>query len=224
MASEKARGQSVADRISHQLREHIISGKLPPGTSLIEMDLAAEYDTSRNSLREVLHQLGREGLVTFVRHKGVVVRTLNRQDVRDLYVARRTLELHALNTAELAQPALLEKMQSAIRAAERELEKENWQAVGTHSLRFHQHIVALQKSALLDEFFRTISAQLRLVFAADPDERRVQTPDWIQREYQIYDLLTQNRRSEAVTTLSRYLDDSERMLLEAIRRSQREAA
>ncbi|MFP3561243.1 GntR family transcriptional regulator, partial [Paraburkholderia sp. SIMBA_049] len=87
-------------------------------------------------LREVLHQLGREGLVTFVRHKGVVVRTLNRQDVRDLYVARRTLELHALNTAELAQPALLEKMQSAIRAAERELAKENWQAVGTHSLRF----------------------------------------------------------------------------------------
>ncbi|MFP3561125.1 FCD domain-containing protein, partial [Paraburkholderia sp. SIMBA_049] len=88
-----------------------------------------------------------------------------------LYVARRTLELQALATGELQQPALLDKMLAAIRAAERALLKENWQAVGTQSLRFHQHIVSLLKSSLLDEFFRTISAQLRLVFASDPDEK-----------------------------------------------------
>ncbi|MFP3567042.1 GntR family transcriptional regulator [Paraburkholderia sp. SIMBA_030] len=221
MASEEAGRLSVSDRISHQLRENIISGKLPPGTGLIEMDLAAEYSTSRNTLREVLHQLGREGLVTFVRHKGVVVRTLERKDVRDLYVARRTLELQALATGELQQPALLDKMLAAIRAAERALLKENWQAVGTQSLRFHQHIVSLLKSSLLDEFFRTISAQLRLVFASDPDEKRIQTPDWIQREYHICELVMNNRRSEALTAMTRYLDDSERMLLEAMSRVNR---
>ena len=61
-------GISIAERISHQLRDDIMGGKLPPGTQLVEVDLAAAYGASRNTIREVLHQLGREGLATFVRH------------------------------------------------------------------------------------------------------------------------------------------------------------
>ena len=51
-------GISIAERISHQLRD-IMGGKLPPGTQLVEVDLAAAYGASRNTIREVLHQLGR---------------------------------------------------------------------------------------------------------------------------------------------------------------------
>ena len=72
-------GISIAERISHQLRDDIMGGKLPPGTQLVEVDLAAAYGASRNTIREVLHQLGREGLATFVRHKGVIVRRMERR-------------------------------------------------------------------------------------------------------------------------------------------------
>lgn len=219
MERDKDNRRSVAERISDRLREQIISGKLRPGTALVEMDLAEAYDVSRNTLREVLHQLGREGLATFVRHKGVVVRTFDRKDVRELYIARRTLELHALRSGAPADEVRLERMLKAIRAAERALAKKNWREVGTHSLHFHQHIVSMLDSALLDEFFRTICAQLRLVFASDPSEERIQTPDWIAREYQIYELLAANRRGDAVAVLTQYLSDSEQMLLDAIARS-----
>ncbi len=93
MPAERDSGISIAERISHQLRDDIMEGKLPPGTQLVEVDLAADYGASRNTIREVLHQLGREGLATFIRHKGVVVRRMERKDLREIYAARRALEL-----------------------------------------------------------------------------------------------------------------------------------
>jgi len=43
-------------------------------------------------------------------------------------------------------------------------------------------------SVLLDQFFRTILAQLRLLFPAAPDERRFQLP-WIERNRELCELI-----------------------------------
>ncbi|MGO4331382.1 GntR family transcriptional regulator [Cupriavidus sp. 2TAF22] len=224
MPAERENGISIAERISHQLRDDIMGGKLPPGTQLVEVDLAALYGASRNTVREVLHQLGREGLATFIRHKGVVVRRMERKDLREIYAARRALELQAINGDLPLQPALLDKMLTAIHAAERALAKKNWRHVGTLSLQVHQHIVAQLGSRLLDEFFRTLCAQLRLVFASEADESRIQTPDWIEREHRIHDLLVRDQRGEAAQALSAYLDDSERTLMAVLTRLKNQPA
>lgn len=205
-------GISIAERISHQLRDDIMGGKLPPGTQLVEVNLAAAYGASRNTIREVLHQLGREGLATFVRHKGVIVRRMERKDLREIYAARRALEMQAISGDLPLQPALLDKMLTTIDAADRALAKRNWRNVGTLSLQVHQHIVAQLGSRLLNEYFLTLCAQLRLVFASEIDESLIQTADWIERERQIHGLLVKNRRAEAAEAMAAYLDDSERTL------------
>ena len=110
-------------------------------------------------------------------------------------------------------------MLRAIRAAETALARGKWRDVGTLSLQVHQHIVALLGSQLLDEFFRTLCAQLRLVFASEPDESRIQTADWIEREYQIYQFLAADRCQEASRALAAYLDDSEHTLTDVLIRS-----
>lgn len=218
MPAERDSGLSIAERISHRLRDDIMGGKLPPGTQLVEVDLAAGYGASRNTIREVLHQLGREGLATFIRHKGVVVRRMERKDLRDIYAARRALEMQAVSGDQPLKPALLDKMLAAIDAAERALARKNWRSVGTLSLQVHQHIVAQLGSRLLDEFFLTLCAQLRLVFASEPDESRIQTSDWIERERHIHGLLVQDRRGDAAQALSDYLEHSERTLTEVLTR------
>jgi len=202
----------LAQRINHRLRDDIIDGKLPPGTQLVEVELAATYGASRNTIREVLHQLGHEGLATFVRHKGVIVRRMERKDLRAIYAARRALELQAISGERALKPALLDKMLAANQAAERALARQDWRRVGTLSLQVHQHLVAQLGSRLLDEFFRTLCAQLRLVFASEVDESRIQTSDWIARERLIHGLLVQGQRNAAALALARYLDDSERIL------------
>jgi DNA-binding GntR family transcriptional regulator len=89
----------------------------------------------------------------------------------------------------------------------------DWRSVGTYSLLFHRCIVQLLGSPLLDTFFTTILAQLRLVFAAAPDERRFQRP-WIAKDQQILELIASGRTAEAGAALADYLKQSEHALLD----------
>lgn len=206
-------GLSLADHITLELRADIIGGRLLPGRALVEGDLVIAYNASRNTIREALHRLGQEGLTLYVRNKGVMVRQLGADQVRDLFQVRRTLELQAISATRPLREYQSDHMIDAIEAAQLAREREDWRAVGTHSLRFHQHIVGLLRSPLFDEFFTNVVAQLRLVFSAAPDESRFQAP-WLERDRHIHDLLVEGDKPGAYDALSDYLDDSEQQLLE----------
>jgi len=206
-------GLSLADHITLELRADIIGGRLLPGRALVEGDLVLAYNASRNTIREALHRLGQEGLTLYVRNKGVMVRQLGADQVRDLFQVRRTLELQAISASRPLREYQSDHMIDAIEAAQLAREREDWRAVGTHSLRFHQHIVGLLRSPLFDEFFTNVVAQLRLVFSAAPDESRFQAP-WLERDRHIHDLLVEGDKPGAYDALSDYLDDSEQQLLE----------
>lgn len=203
---------SLADQIARELRADIIGGRLLPGMPLVEVDLVKAYNASRNTIRESLHRLGQEGLTRYVRNKGVMVRRLEREEVRDLFRVRRTLELQAIAQSSALSDGQAERMQSAIEATTLAREREDWRAVATHSLLFHQQIVGLMRSPLFDEFFAQVLAQLRLVFCAAPDEQRFQTP-WLERDREIYTLLANGKKAAAGEAMSLYLDDSEHLSL-----------
>ncbi|WP_242539762.1 GntR family transcriptional regulator [Trinickia mobilis] len=205
--------QSVTDRILTTIRDEIIEGKLLPGTALVENDLTQLHNVSRNTLREALRLLCREGLAVHYRHRGVVVRTLTRHDVRDIYRVRRTLELQALARETPIEADELALMCEAIQCAHEAVEREDWRAVGTCSLLFHRHIVRLLHSALFDAFFTTILAQLRLVFASAPDEKRFQKP-WIAKDQRIFALIERGSFDKAQAALADYLTESEQAMLD----------
>ncbi|MFS0826875.1 GntR family transcriptional regulator [Pseudomonas phoenicis] len=208
-------GLSLADQVACELREDIIGGRLLSGMALVEAELVNRYNASRNTVREALHQLGREGLATYVRNKGVVVRRVGTAEVRDLFLVRRTLEIQAILGSKPLREYQSDRMLEAIEAAELARDREDWQAFGTHSLRFHQHIVGLLRSPLLDDFFTNIAAQMRLVFAVAPDEENFQRP-WLERDHEIHDLLAAGQRQAAAEAMHRYLDDSEHALLDLL--------
>lgn len=203
---------SLADQIALELRADIIAGRLLPGMALVEVDLVKTYSASRNTIREALHRLGQEGLTRYVRNKGVMVRRLEREEVRDLFVVRRTLELQAIAGTDALTHEQSVRLQNAIDATTLAREREDWRAVATHSLLFHQHIVGLMGSPLFDEFFAQVIAQLRLVFCAAPDEQRFQSP-WLERDREIYQWLVEQDKPAAGEAMSLYLDDSERLSL-----------
>lgn len=209
---------SLADRVAIELRADIIGGRLLPGMALVESELVKAYSASRNTVREALHHLGREGLTLYVRNKGVMVRRMGVADVRDIFHVRRTLELQALTSRQPLHSSLLALMGDAIEAAELAQGREDWQAFGTHSLRFHQHIVGLLRSPLFDEFFTHVAAQLRLVFSSAASEEHFQKP-WLDRDRQIHELLCDGRQQEAHEAMSLYLNDSEHELLDIFSRT-----
>jgi DNA-binding GntR family transcriptional regulator len=86
---------SLREKTLAKLREAIISGYFGPGEQLVERDICQKADVSRTSLREALRHLESEGLVVSKKGQGVFVATLSREDLRDIYEVRLTLDAEA---------------------------------------------------------------------------------------------------------------------------------
>lgn len=198
------------------LRERIAAGALPAGTPIRETRVASELAVSRNTLREGLRLLAAAGLVDLQLYRGAVVKTLSPAEIRDIYVVRRALELRAVEESAFASQAAFDAVGVAVERAEGAALSNSWETSETASLQFHQAIVALLGSPLLNAFFRNVVAQLRLAFAAAGREEIFQPP-WVPRERAIYDFLRNGARAEAVLALRAYLDDSERVVLDVVR-------
>ncbi|MGX1676405.1 GntR family transcriptional regulator [Streptomyces sp. NPDC055400] len=82
---------SLAAQVLEQLRALVVRGDLTPATHLVEGKVAEEFGVSRGPVRDALHQLEIEGLVE-PRSRGVSVRGLDDDDLRELYALRGALE------------------------------------------------------------------------------------------------------------------------------------
>lgn len=110
-------GLSARDRAYQDLRNRILTGRLAPGTTLLETELAALLGLSRTPVREATIKLAEEGLIDIRPRHGITVRAMTAEDVRDILDVFSALEIRAvelvarrgLSGAELAH---LEQMLS----------------------------------------------------------------------------------------------------------------
>lgn len=97
------------------LRQGIISGRLSPGSRLVERELIEMMGVSRTVIREALRQLESEGLVASIPNKGPVVRELTAGEANDLYAIRGVLVgLASRLFVQNAGGAALEKLRCAL--------------------------------------------------------------------------------------------------------------
>ena len=104
-----------ADDIARLLEDEIVQGVILPGTVLRQEQLSERFEVSRTPIREALRRLAALGLVSFVPNRGVRVRTISREELREAFLVRA--ELEALAT-ELATPRMTEADLAALRAAQ----------------------------------------------------------------------------------------------------------
>lgn len=77
--------RTLGDAVTNQLREAIISGRLAPGTPLVQEKLANEFGVSRVPVREALRILASENLVHLESHRGAIVADLSLSELDELY-------------------------------------------------------------------------------------------------------------------------------------------
>ncbi len=92
----QAPSSTAVGHVVKQLRDAIVSGALPPGTRLVEFDLAERFAVSRGPVREALRKLDSQGLVTLRPNRGAVVRSLSVEDILEVYVLRAVLGVVAI--------------------------------------------------------------------------------------------------------------------------------
>lgn len=82
----------TAEDAYNALHARIVSGELKPGAKLREVEIAESLGVSRTPIREALHRLESNGLLTHEPHKGAVVKQLDYQSISELYQIREVLE------------------------------------------------------------------------------------------------------------------------------------
>jgi DNA-binding GntR family transcriptional regulator len=109
-----------ADEIALVLEEAIVSGELEPGRVLRQEELSARFTVSRTPVREALRRLAALGLVSFEPNRGVRVRTITGDELREAFLVRAELESLA---TEIAAPRFTEAELEELEAAEREFSR-----------------------------------------------------------------------------------------------------
>jgi DNA-binding GntR family transcriptional regulator len=109
-ASEGGAGGLIAERAYAELRDRIVTLRLPPGTVLREDELMAEMGIGRTPLREAVKRLSLEGFVAVQPRRGTFVTGIDAAGIVHITEVRAELEGYA---AELAA----RRMDAAARAA-----------------------------------------------------------------------------------------------------------
>src|SRR5438094_4305691 len=81
-----------ADDIALVIEEAIVAGELEPGTVLRQEQLSYQFNVSRTPIREALRRLAATGLVSFIPNRGVRVRAIPRDELRQAFMIRAELE------------------------------------------------------------------------------------------------------------------------------------
>lgn len=89
------------DRVSHkplreqvyeQLKRRLLTGKIKPGTRMMEIELAEDLGVSRTPVREAVRELGKEGLVTIEARRGAFASEISVKDMIDTLTVREDLD------------------------------------------------------------------------------------------------------------------------------------
>lgn len=152
------------------LREAIISGRIPQGSRITELDLSESMGVSRATVRSALQQLATEGLTVLKRYAGWSVTTLSAADVWELYTLRSALErLAARIIAERMDEALQKKIEKALGTLVRVCESSEMVKISEADFQFHKHLVGLADNSRLSLQYNLFEPQIRMYIRAVDD-------------------------------------------------------
>lgn len=140
---------SIGTQLHRHLRGAIIRGELRPGQALSESEIAKQYETSRQPVREAFIKLAEERLVVILPQRGTFVIKISVADVLDARFVREAIEM------AVVQEAAISATPSAVKDL-RDLIEQQKAVVHGHNEDF---------LALDEEFHRTIALSVRRAHA-----------------------------------------------------------
>jgi len=100
-AGDAPSSRLFAERAYHELRDRIVTLRLPPGTVLREDALMRDLDVGRTPLREAVKRLALENLVAVQPRRGTFVSAVDAADIVQITEVRAELEGYAAQLAAL---------------------------------------------------------------------------------------------------------------------------
>lgn len=206
MNSIQLKTVSTVDAVCETLENDIFSLRYKPGAKITENDLSSRYGVSRNTIREAMAFLLSNGLLMKVANKGVYVRKMTMEDIRDVFHLRELLEREAVRmlTEHGDVPPALEQ---AAEEMERHDINLDWEANIKADIRFHQILVNAAGSARLSRLYGSISAEVKLCIFQSHDIVPTRHENVVQHRL-IIDAIQNRNLEEALRLLSGHMESA----------------
>ncbi|WP_406676475.1 GntR family transcriptional regulator [Moorella sp. ACPs] len=144
--------QPVRQEAYNALREAILTGRLEPGTRLVERKIAKQLGVSRTPVREAIRKLELEGLVEHLPRRGVVVARMSTREAWEVYSIRAVLEgLAARLAAEHINPIQLKRLNELVNAMEKACDEDDYDRLQELHLEFNEIICKAAESPRLHQ-------------------------------------------------------------------------
>lgn len=153
--------ESLSERVKRVIVDRVIDGTYPPGTHLVELHLAEEFDVSQAPVREALRELSSTRLVENRPRRGTFVRKISSEEMAEIYMVRAALEgeaaIHAfpiLHQDPAPLRAALEGMREAVQG-------DSARGLAKYSTEFHRAIIEASGNRLMLEIWDSLFVEVR---------------------------------------------------------------
>ena len=151
-------------QIADMLRRTIITGKLRPGTVLVETALADQMNVSRAPIREAIQILENDGLVETIAYKGKRVKPLTAREVEETYGLREMFEVTAVRRLlEFRKP--VDALWTHCRAMEAAALADDREALTAADEAFHRTLIRLCDHDLLLTLWNSLYLRIHQIMA-----------------------------------------------------------
>jgi DNA-binding GntR family transcriptional regulator len=157
----------LAAQVVERLRRLVLTGQLPPGTRLIQEEVAAELNVSRTPLREAIRVLVHEGLLqTESGNATVRVAELSDDEARELYEVREVIDGLAarLCATKGLSGSDLSRLEGLADAIERAADPINDNAFVSAHAQFHLAILEASGNSRLQRLDAIVGMSAQMLF------------------------------------------------------------
>ncbi|KUK24113.1 MAG: Transcriptional regulator, GntR family [Thermotoga sp. 50_1627] len=156
--------KSLREEVLNKIKTFIIKGRYAPGQRIVIDALAKELGVSVTPVREALHHLAAEGLVSVEPRKGFTVKKWEPKEIEDLLYLRMYLEKLASRLfIERASERDIEDLFVIIQQMDEAVRTSDLEALTRFNSQFHNKIVQGSGNEELLKIMDSLSAKLHRV-------------------------------------------------------------
>jgi DNA-binding GntR family transcriptional regulator len=161
-----ARHVPLSHAVVDELRSAIIGGDYAQGERLVEEEVAARFDVSRNPIREALRTLSTEGFVVIEPRRGARVASIDAARAGELFELRAPLEgLVAGLAAQRRTADDIDHLRSVVAAGREAAGDSRLDALPALNTEFHATLAAAARNELLRGTLEKLSDIIRWIYA-----------------------------------------------------------
>jgi DNA-binding GntR family transcriptional regulator len=213
------RRRVLREEVREAVIDEILSGRLPPGSRIVETQLAKQFGVSQAPVREALRDLALFGFVVCSPFRSTYVRQISTEDLVKSYPVRAALEsVAAREAATVIDDETLAKLEELIGAMRSAAEANDHRAHVDADFAFHHTIIKAAGNDMLEHVWQSMRlATTTLVTHSMMQMTHRSMGEIGERHVAVLEALRSRNPLVAEITMRRHIEEPGEWIREALR-------